>query len=91
MFGDIAKRHKKNFDRKFFLAVTILHVKLGRNELTGSVISSHRRCSIKKDVLKHFAKFTCVGVAFLIKLQGEVCRRLKKIVIEAKSRSLFSQ
>ena len=39
------------------------------------------RCSVKKDVLKNFAKFTvniCARVSFLIKLQGKTSNIVKK-------------
>ena len=38
--------------------------------------SSHRRCSIKKGILRNFAKFIgkhCVKVSYLIKLQPSAC------------------
>ena len=50
----------------------IIFSKIGKNE-SGKVIStplkrsSHQRCSVKKDVLKNFAKFTentCARVSF---------------------------
>ena len=44
-------------------------------------IRSHRRCFIKKDVLKNFAKSagnTSARVSFLIKLQAEACNFILK-------------
>ena len=39
--------------------------------------SSHRRCSVRKGILRSFAKFTwkntCARVSFLIKLQASAC------------------
>ena len=40
--------------------------------------SSHRRCSVRKNVLRNFAKNTCARVSFLIKLQAKPATLLKK-------------
>ena len=44
--------------------------------------SSHQGCSVKKGVLRNFAKFTgkhlCQNLFFLIKLQASACNSIKK-------------
>ena len=43
--------------------------------------NSHQRCSVRKGVLKNFAKFTgntCARISFLIKLPSSACNFIKK-------------
>ena len=40
--------------------------------------NSHQRCSMKKGVLRNFAKFTYARTSFLIELQTEACNFVNK-------------
>ena len=46
--------------------------------------SSHRRCSVRKGILRSFAKFTgkrLCQASFLINLQVEACNFIKKVTL----------
>ena len=56
--------------------------------------SSHQMCSIKKSLLKSFAKFTestCAKVSFLIKLQANTCNFIKDETLRQMFSSEFSE
>ena len=72
LYGQVSD--KKNFTQHHMIIITTLLLSLtGEYFVILKYRNSHRRCSVRKGVLKNFANFTgntCARLSFLIKLQA---------------------